>query len=171
MINASQKFVLMMIRPIENEVKASSLTLSCRALDSKLNELLGKYTNLFTEVGGLPPKRAVEHEIQLISDSTLPNLCMYRNSVMENEENKQQVIELLDTCVIKPSSSPCGSPIILIPKKDGGWRMCIDYRAFNKITIKNRYPLPCIDDLLDQLRHATIVTKLDLKSEYHQVQI
>ncbi|KAJ6907573.1 hypothetical protein NC651_018100 [Populus alba x Populus x berolinensis] len=106
MINASQKFVLMMIRPVENEVKASSLTLSCRALDSKLNELLGKLTNLFTEVGGLPPKRAVEHEIQLISDSTLPNLCMYCNSVMENEEIKQHVIELLDTCVIKPSSSP-----------------------------------------------------------------
>jgi hypothetical protein len=137
MINASQKFVLMMIRPVENEVKASSITLSCRALDSKLNELLGKYTNLFIEVGGLPPKRAVEHEIQLISDSTLPNLRMYRNLVMENEEIKRQVTELLDTGVIKPSSSHCGSPIVLVPKKDGGWCMCIDYRALNKITIKN----------------------------------
>lgn len=170
MINASQKFVLM-IRPVENEVKASSITLSCRALDSKLNELLGKYTNLFTEIGGLPPKRAVEHEIQLISDSTLPNLCMYRNSVMENEEIKRQVTELLDTGVIKPSSSPCGLPIVLVSKKDGGWCMCIYYRALNKITIKNRYPLPRIDDLLDQLKHATIFTKLDLKSGYHQVHI
>jgi formylmethanofuran dehydrogenase subunit B len=124
-------------RPVENEVKASSITLSCRALDSKLNELLGKYTNLFIEVGGLPPKRAVEHEIQLISDSTLPNLRMYRNLVMENEEIKRQVTELLDTGVIKPSSSHCGSPIVLVPKKDGGWCMCIDYRALNKITIKN----------------------------------
>jgi hypothetical protein len=171
MINASQKFVLMMIRPLTDEVTPSRFTLSCKAIDNKLNELLNKYTNLFAEVGGLPPKRAIEHEIQLISDSTLPNICMYRNSVLENEEIKKQVTELLDTGVIKPSSSPCGSPIVLVPKKDGGWRMCIDYRALNKITVKNRYPLPRIDDLLDQLRHATIFTKLDLKSGYHQVPI
>eukprot|EP00253_Pinus_taeda_P024048 PITA_24048 len=67
------------------------------------------------------------------------------------------------------STSPCGSPIIIVPKKDGTWRICIDYRALNKITLKNRYPLPRIDDLLHQLQQAKYFTKMDLKSRYHQV--
>ena len=72
---------------------------------------------------------------------------------------------------IKPSTSPCGSPIILVRKKDGSWTMCIDYRALNKITIKNCYPLPHIDDLLDQLKEAVYFSKLDLHSGYHQVRV
>nr|CAD1818399.1 unnamed protein product [Ananas comosus var. bracteatus] len=93
---------------------------------------------------------------------------MYRNSVVENEEIKRQVIELLESGAIKPSSFPCGSPIVLVPKKDGGWRMCIDYRALNKITIKNWYPLPRIDDLLDELKHARYFTKLDLNQSWEE---
>jgi len=73
--------------------------------------------------------------------------------------------------VIQPSTSPCGSTIRIVPKKDGTWRMCIDYRALNKITLKNQHPLPRIDDPLDQLRHSKYFTKLDLKSGYHQVQV
>jgi Reverse transcriptase (RNA-dependent DNA polymerase) len=79
--------------------------------------------------------------------------------------------ELLENRVLKPSNSPCGSPVVLVPKKDGSWRMCIDYRAMYKIMMKNRYPLPRIDDLLDQLKHARYFTKLDLKSGYHQFRI
>ncbi|XP_020080879.1 uncharacterized protein LOC109704544 [Ananas comosus] len=85
---------------------------------------------------------------------------MCRNSVVENGEIKLHVTELLESGAMKLSSSPFGSPIVLVPKKDGGWRMCIDYRAW--------YPLPRIDDLLDQLKHARYFTKLDLKSSYHQ---
>ena len=92
---------------------------------------------------------------------------MYRLSVIENEEIKKQIQELLHKGFIHPSSSPCGSPIILVPKKDGTWRMCVDFRALNKITIKNHYHLPCIDDLLDQSKNVVYVTKLDLRTRYH----
>ena len=96
---------------------------------------------------------------------------MYRLSALENVEIKKHVQEFLEKGFIRPSTSPCGSPIILVRKKDGSWRMCIDYRALNKITIKNRYPLPRIDDLLDQLKEAVYFTKLDLHSGYHQVRV
>src|SRR5713226_9544749 len=86
-------------------------------------------------------------------------------------EIKKHVQDLLDQGVIRPSSSPCGSPIVLVMKKDGTWRMCVDYRALNKITIKNRYLLPRIDDLLDQLKDVVFFTKLDLCSCYHQIRI
>ncbi len=78
---------------------------------------------------------------------------------------------MLEKWFIGPSTSPCGSPIVLVSKKDGSWKMCIDYRALNKITIKNCYPLPRIDDLLDQLKEAVYFTKLDLYSGYHQVRV
>lgn len=81
---------------------------------------------------------------------------------MQNEEIKKQVQELVEKGVIHPSTSPCGSPIVFIPKKDGSSRMCIDYCALNKITVKNGYPLPRIDDLLDQLKNVVYFTKLDL---------
>ena len=101
----------------------------------------------------------------------LPNACLYRHSLLQSEEIKRQVQGLLEQGVIKPSCSPCGSPIVMVPKKDGGWRMCVDYRALNKISVKNRYPLPRIEDLIDQLQPAKFFSKLDLKSGYHQVRV
>eukprot|EP00253_Pinus_taeda_P034566 PITA_34566 len=92
-------------------------------------------------------------------------------SALENAEIKKQVQELLEKGFIRPSTSPCGSPVVLVRKKDGSWRMCINYRALNKITIKNRYPLPRIDDLLDQLKEVVCFTNLDLHSGYHQVRV
>eukprot|EP00253_Pinus_taeda_P034597 PITA_34597 len=92
-------------------------------------------------------------------------------SALENAKIKKQVQELLKKGFIRPSTSPCGSLIVLVRKKDGSWRMCIDYRALNKITIKNRYPLPRIDDLLDQLKEVFYFSKLELHSGYHQVKV
>jgi len=126
---------------------------------------------LFQELKGLPPKKEIVHEINLQQDAPLPNIGMYRLSALENAEIKKQMQELLEKGFIRPSTSPCGSPIILVRKIDGSWRMCIDYRALNKITIKNRYPLSCIDDLLDQLKEAIYFSKLDLHSGYHQVRV
>ena len=90
---------------------------------------------------------------------------------MENDEIKRQIQELLQKGHIRPSSSPCGSPIVLVQKKDGTWRLRIDYRVLNKITVRNRYPIPWIDNLLDQLKGAIYFSKIDLKSRYHQVPI
>ena len=92
-------------------------------------------------------------------------------SALQNVEIKKQVQELLEKGFIRSSTSPCGSPIILVRNKDGSWRMCFNYRALNKITLKNLYPLPFIDDLLDQLKEIVYFSKLDLHSGYHQVKV
>jgi hypothetical protein len=170
LVNASKNFVLLMIKPKDNVEK--EVFQGCdEKLKSDLYEVVNQYDEMFQEPKGLPPRRGIQHEIQLQQDCPLPNIGMYRMSVMENAEIKKQIQELLDKGVIMPSTSPCGSPIVLVPKKDGTWRMCVDFRALNKITVKNRYPLPRIDDLLDQLKDAKYFTKLDLRSGYHQIRI
>ena len=90
---------------------------------------------------------------------------------MENDEIMHQIQEILQKGHIKPSSSACGSPIVLVQKKDETWRLYIDYRALNKITVRNRYPIPRIDDLLDQLKGEKFFGKIDLKFGYHQIPI
>jgi hypothetical protein len=92
-------------------------------------------------------------------------------SVVEMIEIKKQVQGLLDQGIIRPSSSPCGSPIMMVPKKDGTWRMYVDYRDLNKIMVKNRYPLSRIDNLLHQLKNVVYFTKLDLRNGYHPIRV
>ena len=92
-------------------------------------------------------------------------------SVEELAELKKQMKDLLDKEYIRPSASPWGSPVLFVKKKDGSMRMCIDYRSLNAVTVKNKYPLPRIDDLLDQLRKAKFFSKIDLRSGYHQMKI
>lgn len=134
-------------------------------------KFVSEYDVLFQEPKGRLPKKEIVHDINLQQDAPLHNIGMYRLSVLENAEIKKQVQELFEKGFIRPSTSPCGSPIVLVKNKDGSWRMCIDYQALNKITVKNRYPLPCIDDLLDQLIEAVYFSKLDLHSGYHQVKV
>jgi hypothetical protein len=170
LVNASKNFVLLMIKP-KNDVENEAFHDCDEKLKSNLFEVFNQYDDMFKEPKGLPPKRGIQHEIQLQQDCPLPNIGMYRMSVMENAEIKKQIQELLDKGVIVPSSLPCGSPIVLVPKKDGTCCMCVDFMALNKITVKNRYPLPRIDDLLDQLKDAKYFTKLDLRSGYHQIRV
>jgi len=111
----------------------------------------------------------VEHATKLIEGAEPVNRPPYRFSPKEQAEMESQIKELLAQGFIRPSYSPYGAPVLFVPKKDGRWRMCVDYRALNKDTIKDKYPLPRIDDLLDRLGKARYFTKLDIVSGYHQI--
>jgi Reverse transcriptase (RNA-dependent DNA polymerase)/Retroviral aspartyl protease len=147
------------------------------ALDNPQNvdvdKLLQEFSDVFPDElpDELPPKREVDHCIELEPGNPPPSRPPYRLSYMELAELKKQLEELLKQGFIRPSTSPFGAPILFVKKKGGALRMCIDYRALNKITIKNKCPLPRIDECLDRLAGARYFSKLDLRSGYHQVRI
>ncbi|KAL0554431.1 hypothetical protein IC582_008352 [Cucumis melo] len=120
---------------------------------------------------GLPPHREVEFAIELEPGTVPISRAPNRMAPAELKELKVQLQELLDKGFIRPSVSPWGAPVLFVKKKDGSMRLCIDYRELNKVTVKNRYPLPRIDDLFDQLQGATVFSKIDLRSGYHQLRI
>ncbi|GJZ39747.1 putative reverse transcriptase domain-containing protein [Tanacetum coccineum] len=121
------------------------------------------------DLSGLPPVWVIEFRIELIPRSTPVAKSPYRLTPSELEELSGQLKELQDKGFIRPSSSPWGAPVLFVKKKDGSFRMCIDYRELNKLIIKNRYPLPRIDDMFDQLQGSQYFSKIDLRSGYHQL--
>jgi transposase InsO family protein len=141
--------------------------------DDALKALIEEYADVFPDElpAGLPPERHVEHTIPLKSDTEPPAQKLYRLSFKEMAELKEQLAELVEKGWIRPSTSPYGAPVLFALKKDNSLRLCIDYRALNTITIKNRYPLPNTADLFDQLQGAKIFSKIDLRSGYHQIRI
>ena len=119
------------------------------------------------DIPGLPPEREIEFSIDLVPGTGPISIAPYRMSPLELVELKKQLEELIEKSFIRPSVSPWGAPILLVKKKDGSMRLCVDYRQLNKVTVKNKYPLPRIDDLIDQVRGAAVFSKIDLRSGYH----
>ncbi|GJZ12155.1 putative reverse transcriptase domain-containing protein [Tanacetum coccineum] len=131
-----------------------------------------EFPEVFPEdLPGIPPTRQVEFRIDLVPGATPVARAPYRLAPSEMKELAEQLQELTDKGFIRPSSSPWGAPVLFVKKKDGSFRMCIDYRELNKLTVKNRYPLPRIDDLFDQLQGSSIYSKIDLRSGYHQLRV
>jgi hypothetical protein len=140
-------------------------------LPEEIQELLEKFDDIVVDElpCSLPPIKSISHHIDLIPRASLPKKESYRLTPQENEEVKNQVQDLIDKGLVREIVSPCTVPIVLCPKMDGGWRMCLESRAINKITIRYIFPLPMMDDLMDCLSGAKIFSKIVLKSGYHQI--
>lgn len=138
-------------------------------VSKELDHLLDEYKEIFEEPQGLPPKRDVEHQIRLKPGSIPKFQCPYRVSHDQKNEVEKIVSSLLESGEIQPSKSPFASPVILVKKKDSTWRMCVDYRYLNNLTIKHNYPIPVIEELLDELGGSKYYSKIDLRSGYFQI--
>jgi hypothetical protein len=133
-------------------------------------EVVSEFPDVFPkDLPGMPPERKVEFAIELIPGTAPISKRAYRVSRLELVELKKQIDELSEKGYIRSSTSPWTAPILFVEKKDGTRRMCIDYQALNEVTIKNKYPLPRIEDLFDQLRGASMFSKIDLRLGYHQL--
>jgi hypothetical protein len=138
----------------------------------EIKALLKKHQKVFGDIPpGRPPDRGFEHTIELEEGTGAVITTPYRHPKAYKDEIEKTIKELLVMGHIRPSSSPFASSVMLVKKKDGTLRMCIDYRALNKRTIKNRYPIPRIDELMDELRGAKYFSKIDLRSGYHQIRM
>ena len=162
-------YIVKVNQSMDSTVDGSS-TSQALNLSSKIK---AEFTDVFKFAlsTGLPPRRNVEHRIEIIPGANRVTRPPYRMNLKEENEVRKVVDEYLSKGLIRSSFSPFASPVLLVKKKDGSFRMCIDYRAVNKITVKHRYPMPSIDDLLDSPGGATIFNKIHLKSGYHQIQL
>ena len=147
----------------------ASLTLEDEAReDLDLPQIVCEYEDVFPdELPGLPLQRDVDFYIELHPGTSSTSMTPHRIALVELQELRVQIQELLGKGLIRPSTSPWGAPVLFLKKKDKTLRLCIDYRQLNRVTIKNRYPLPMIDDLFDQLRGARVYSKIDLRTGYH----
>jgi hypothetical protein len=150
--------------------------------DSKLNQtkaialedirVVQDYSDIFLEeLPGMPPDRDIEFLIELLPGTPPISKRPYSMPVNELVELKKQIAELQAKGFIRPSSSPWGAPVLFVEKKDGTQQMCVDYQSLNEVTIKNKYPLPRIEDLFDQIKGASVFSKINLRSGYHQLKI
>ncbi|KAJ9545199.1 hypothetical protein OSB04_024906 [Centaurea solstitialis] len=172
-------FKLVSFMKMRNHLRKDCVAFMAHVIDKKTEEksiqdipVVREFPEVFPEeLPGLPPPQQVEFHIDLVPGAGPVAKSPYRLAPSEMQELSSQLQEVLDKGFIRPSSSPWGAPVLFVKKKDGSFRLCIDYRELNKITIKNRYPLPRIDDLFDQLQGATYFSKIDLRSGYHQMRV
>lgn len=140
-------------------------------LPADITTLMVKYNKLFAEPHKLPPRRQTDHQIPLNHNTDPVNVRPYRYPQFQKKEIESQIREMLQQGIIQLSNSAFSSPVLLVRKKDGSWRFCVDYRALNAITIKDRFPIPTIEELFDELYGTQWFSKLDLRSGYHQIRM
>ncbi|XP_016549422.1 uncharacterized protein LOC107849328 [Capsicum annuum] len=138
-------------------------------IPGEVQEVLDDFSHIFEEPTDLPPSRAQDHAISIIPRARPLSLRPYRYNHYQKNELEKQIAEILQQGIIQPSRSPYSSLVLLVKKKNGNWRFCIDYRELNKITIKDKFPIPLVDDLLDELQGSCLFSKIDLRSGYHQI--
>jgi hypothetical protein len=161
---ATMKGLLLQIMPCE-------LASIQEEICAPIRELVEEFPQVFEEPEGLPPKRNHEHQI-LLKQGVPPHFQRpYRYPHYQKTEIEKIVQDLLDSGCVRPSQSPFASPVLLVRKADGSWRMCVDYRGLNKETVKDKFPIPVVDELLDELQGAVVFSKLDLRSGYHQIRM
>jgi hypothetical protein len=128
-----------------------------------IQQLVHQFADIFQQPTKLPPQRTMDHHIPLMTRATPINVKPYRYSPTQKDEIESQLTEMLKNGIIQPSVSPFASPVLLVKKKDGLWRFCVDYRRLNALTVKNKYPMLVVDELLDELHGASLSTKLNIR--------
>ncbi|CAA0834211.1 Unknown protein, partial [Striga hermonthica] len=136
-----------------------------------VHELLQEFEGVLGEPKGLPPHWEFDHRIPLVNEQHAIHVHPYRYAHFQKTEIEWQVVEMLESGLIQHYKSPFSSPVLLAKKKDGTWRFCTDYRALNAATIKDRFPIPSVDDMLDELAGSRYFSKLDLRAGYHQIRL
>jgi hypothetical protein len=149
-------------------IESASLGMTV-ATEPLLAALLYSFATVFAEPTGLPPQRAHDHRIILKAGAQPVAVRPYRYPTSHKDELERQCAAMIEQGIARRSDSPFSSPVILVKKPDGSWRFCVDYRALNALTVKDAFPIPVVDELLDELHGARYFTKLDLRSRYHQV--
>ncbi|GKE48245.1 putative mitochondrial protein [Tanacetum coccineum] len=138
---------------------------------AEVEQVLTQFDEVFEIPKDLPLQRSHDHQIPLMPNTPPINVRPYRHPPNQKDAIEGMVKELMDSGVIRASKSPFSSPIVMVKKKDGTWRMCIDYRQLNKHTVKDKFPIPVIEELIDELHGSVVFSKLDLRSGYHQIRM